>query len=604
MKVVNAKGSVAEPKFLFLKQLREINSNVPRVAGFKKFMCRWYPLVIMRTLTAISAPVAVMVLNPDLDEGLDDTDMIVFSIVGILNIFGRLTPFATKYCIDEFKEKLQEEQATKVVQKVFEMQHGAILTTPTGEFSQILSKVFRNLDVLLPSLYGDIIPMIIETLVAVVFICVGYGFIGAIQLALFLVYTLLSYRAAQAKAERNKEFMTALFSEWGKIVSVAGSYERAHFFNNVEHEVNVARTSFEKMGSKIKAVSRGEHKEAMVLQTVSLTITAVFLGVVLAALGDEVGGLERAALAFYFFTYIGSLDVYAIGISNLRTGVLEYQTFNEFVNRRSEVKDEEGAVDLEVKENPAIEFENVSFKYGEKTILDDVSFKIEGGGTLGIVGSSGCGKSTIMRLLLRFYRPSNGIIKVDGVDISKVKSESLRRLFSVVTQDAALQNASIRDNIGYGKMGSSDDDILDAAKSAELHLKESEGGKGENGEGEDNDLTLDKICGEKGAKLSGGQQQRVALARAMLKKTRIYLLDEPTTGLDGVVARKLQGTLLGLSKNATTVMITHHLEDLKSATHILYLDSGKIVEEGAFNELMKAKGIFYQQVQARKLSVA
>jgi len=501
MKVVNAKGSVAEPKFLFLKQLREINSNVPRVAGFKKFMCRWYPLVIMRTLTAISAPVAVMVLNPDLDEGLDDTDMIVFSIVGILNIFGRLTPFATKYCIDEFKEKLQEEQATKVVQKVFEMQHGAILTTPTGEFSQILSKVFRNLDVLLPSLYGDIIPMIIETLVAVVFICVGYGFIGAIQLALFLVYTLLSYRAAQAKAERNKEFMTALFSEWGKIVSVAGSYERAHFFNNVEHEVNVARTSFEKMGSKIKAVSRGEHKEAMVLQTVSLTITAVFLGVVLAALGDEVGGLERAALAFYFFTYIGSLDVYAIGISNLRTGVLEYQTFNEFVNRRSEVKDEEGAVDLEVKENPAIEFENVSFKYGEKTILDDVSFKIEGGGTLGIVGSSGCGKSTIMRLLLRFYRPSNGIIKVDGVDISKVKSESLRRLFSVVTQDAALQNASIRDNIGYGKMGSSDDDILDAAKSAELHLKESEGGKGENGEGEDNDLTLDKICGEKGAKL-------------------------------------------------------------------------------------------------------
>ena len=132
------------------------------------------------------------------------------------------------------------------------------------------------------------------------------------------------------------------------------------------------------MGSKIKAVSRGEHKEAMLLQTVSLTITAFFLGVVLAALGDDVGGLERAALAFYFFTYISSLDVYALAISNLRTGVLEYQTFNEFVNRRSEVKDEQGAIDLEVNENPAIEFENVSFKYGDKTILDDVSFKVGG----------------------------------------------------------------------------------------------------------------------------------------------------------------------------------------------------------------------------------
>lgn len=134
MKVVNGaaeKVPNSNPKFLFLKQLREINSNVPQVSGFKKFICRWYPLVVLRTVTAISFPVAVMVLDPDLDD-LDSTDMIVLSIVGILNIFGRLTPFATKYCIDEFKEKLQEEQATKVVEKVFDMQHGAILTTPTG----------------------------------------------------------------------------------------------------------------------------------------------------------------------------------------------------------------------------------------------------------------------------------------------------------------------------------------------------------------------------------------------------------------------------------------------------------------------------------------
>jgi len=111
--------------------------------------------------------------------------------------------------------------------------------------------------------------------------------------------------------------------------------------------------------------------------------------------------LVAAALAFYFFTFISSLDGYALGISNLRTAVLEYQTFNEFVNRRSEVKDKEDAVEFGKRENPTIEFASVSFTYGGKTILDNVSFKIEGGGTLGIVGSSGCGKSTIMRLLLR-----------------------------------------------------------------------------------------------------------------------------------------------------------------------------------------------------------
>ena len=199
------------------------------------------------------------------------------------------------------------------------------------------------------------------------------------------------------------------------------------------------------------------------------------------------------------------------------------------------------------------------------------------------------GKSTILRLLLRFYRQSSGTITVDGHDITKVTGESLRRLFSVVTQDAQLFNASIRDNIAYGNMGSGDAEILAAAKLAELDLDSGDG-----------DLSLDKICGEKGAKLSGGQQQRVSLARAMLKNGTIYLLDEPTTGLDGVVAKQLQVTLDKLSTNATSICITHHLEDLRAAHHIIYLDSGKIVERGTYEELMAADGVFATQVAARK----
>lgn len=177
-----------------------------------------------------------------------------------------------------------------------------------------------------------------------------------------------------------------------------------------------------------------------------------------------------------------------------------------------------------------------------------------------------------------------------------VSGDSLRNLFSVVTQDAALFNASIRDNIGYGKMGSSDEDILKAAGLAELTLKETSS----SASGGEEDLSLDKVCGEKGGKLSGGQQQRVSLARAMLKKGTIYLLDEPTTGLDGVVARSLQKTLDELSTEATSICITHHLEDLKNVGQIIYLDGGKVVERGNFAELMKLKGTFYEQVEARK----
>ena len=168
-------------------------------------------------------------------------------------------------------------------------------------------------------------------------------------------------------------------------------------------------------------------------------------------------------------------------------------------------------------------------------------------------------------------------------------SSSLRRLFSVVTQEADLFNATVRENIAYGKQGSTDESIVRAAALAELSI-------GKPGD----DVTLDKVCGEKGAKLSGGQQQRVALARAMLKNGTIYLLDEPTTGLDGVVAKQLQKTLDTLSTHATTICVTHHLGDLRKANQIIYLEKGKIVQRGTFDELVASDGIFANQVKARE----
>jgi ABC-type multidrug transport system fused ATPase/permease subunit len=501
-----------------------------------------------------------------------------------------------------------------VVAKLFHLQHDSMLSTPTGEFVQLISKVFRNLDTLLPALYGSILPLFAEVAVAVVFIGVAYGPIALAQLGLFVAFSGIAYSAAGKKAQRNKDMMTALLSEWGKIMATAGSYERAHFFDNVDFEVAGARESFEKIGTKITAVSSGEHLESMALTGVSLTCT---VGFILLLPSTGAAGLELAALAFYFITFIGSLEPYALGVSNLRSAVFEYQAFGEFLNRLSDVSDVPSAVALKPTKNPTIEFKGVSFSYGGRVILDDVSFRVEGGHTLGLVGSSGCGKSTVLRLLLRFYRPTKGLIEVDGVDIRVATGASLRRLFSVVTQDAALFNGTIRENIGYGKMGSTDGQVLAAARLAELHLAGQTapplpvaegagagsivgGAAGAELAEQGNDLTLDKACGEKGAKLSGGQQQRVALARAMLKNGTIYLLDEPTTGLDGVVAKQLQATLDSLSASATTLCITHHLEDLRHAHGIVYLDQGRVVERGTFESLMEAKGAFFRQVQARK----
>lgn len=572
----------AAPEFKFVPLLLDVLANVRAVNGYTCFLVKFSILELIRMLGAFSLVIYAYILQDFLD--LSTGQIVIFAVIGVLSILSRLIPIYNLKILDDLKMQLSISQATTLMAKIFELEHNAMLGTPTGEFAQLISKVYMNVDKLLPAFYGNIVPVAVETAIAVIFFGVAFGWIAVVQLVMFLVYTFAAYRAAEKAADRNKNMMAAMFSSWSKILDTASSYERAHFFDNVDYEVEKSNKTFSYMGAKMLAVTSGAHTSRATLTSISLLITGGFIALLTLAV-DGITEFELAALIFYYFMFVSRLDEYAAAITELRSGLLEYQTLNAFITRRSGVIDVPDAIELGLDKNPTIEFKNVTFSYGGKTILDDISFRVEGGHTLGLVGSSGCGKSTIMRLLLRFYRQSSGTISINGHDITKVTGRSLRRLFSVVTQDSQLFNQSIRDNIAYGKLGASDEEIIHAAKLAELQIGE-------------NDLTLDKVIGEKGAKLSGGQQQRVALARAMIKNGTIYLLDEPTTGLDRIVAKQLQTTLDGLSTHSTTITITHHLDDLKNANQILYLEEGKIIERGTYSELLEQQGAFFQQTQA------
>ncbi|KAH8056637.1 heme-transporting ATPase [Aureococcus anophagefferens] len=556
-KAADAKDAAppAPPPFRFFQEflplLRDIHAMVVALPGYGPFLAKYGALQVVRLATALSPLVAARLLRRADFDDLSPAQYAALGCVGAINVLGRLAPFASAEAVDALKESLQITQATAVVAKLFELPHDAMLSTPTGEFVQLIAKVFRNLDTLLPALYGAILPVAVETLCAVGFVAYVYGWIAAVLLGLFLAYSKVAYAAAgssrRKKAERNKNMMMAMLSEWGKILATAQSYERAHVFGNVGHEVATVRGAFARIGDRITALSRLEHREGLSLTFLTLTTTLGFLALVSAA---DVRGtaVERVALMFYLFIYIGGFDPYAVGFSNLRAAVFEYQTFHAFVAKLSDVADAPGAAPIARRPRPSIEFRNVSFSYGGRAILDDVSFACERGQTVGLVGASGCGKSTVLRLLLRFYRPSSGSIFVDGKDVHRdITGDSLRALFSVVTQDAQIFNGSIRDNIAYGKLGATDDEILAAARAAELVL-------------DAGDLTLDKDCGEKGAKLSGGQQQRVSLARAILKSG----------------------------------------SDLRAADQILYLDGGRVVERGSYDSLMEQRGAFFDQVNARR----
>lgn len=228
----------------------------------------------------------------------------------------------------------------------------------------------------------------------------------------------------------------------------------------------------------------------------------------------------------------------------------------------------------------AVRFEQVSFGYDPSyRILKSLDFYVEPGQQIALVGPSGSGKSTLVSLILRLYDPVEGRILIDGEDIRNYKLDSLRQQISVVMQDSVLFAASIRDNITYGRLGSSDQDVERAARLANAH---------------DFIMALplgyDTILGERGGSLSGGQRQRIAIARAAIRHSPIVILDEPTTGLDSASEHLVNEALKRLTRGSTTFLISHNLRAVEDADRILYVEQGNILEQGTHRELMQKSG--------------
>jgi len=254
----------------------------------------------------------------------------------------------------------------------------------------------------------------------------------------------------------------------------------------------------------------------------------------------------------------------------------------EILNRKPLIQDRPDAVDISGSTGD-IEIENVTFRYrpGLPAALRGIDLHIEPGRYYALVGSSGAGKSTILSLLLRFYEPEGGVIKLDGRDINAIKQNSLREQIGMVSQETFLFHDSILNNIRYGRMDATKEEVLEAAKQAYAHdfiMLQPNG--------------YETVIGDKGCLLSGGQQQRVSIARALLKNAPVLLLDEAMSALDSEAEREIQAALDRLSEGRTVIAIAHRLSTVLKADQIVVMDKGEIREMGTHRELLETSTIY------------
>lgn len=315
--------------------------------------------------------------------------------------------------------------------------------------------------------------------------------------------------------------------------------------------------------------------------------TLVFGGYLIAKGQMQVGDLAMYAL--YIGIFVSPIQILVELVEMIQKGLSGFRRFLDVMETEPEILDSPDATDLSCIQG-FVSYEDVSFHYSDDNtpVLSHVSFQIPAGKSIALVGPSGSGKTTICSLLPRFYDTTGGRITIDGKDIRTLTLQSLRSQIGLVQQDVYLFSGTIRENIAYGKPDASMEEIIDAAKKANIHTFVSELPDG-----------YDTFVGERGTRLSGGQKQRISIARVFLKNPPILILDEATSALDNESERWIQQSLQELSKNRTTITIAHRLSTIRNADEILVVSDNQISERGTHKELLNLGGIYahYYEMQ-------
>ncbi|MBP6005460.1 ABC transporter ATP-binding protein [Candidatus Saccharibacteria bacterium] len=494
-----------------------------------------------------------------------------------LNFLWRIAEFVSDRLVVRVSKSLSQDSFDKLIAQSYQF----FTDQFAGSLVNRYKRFFKNYRVIYKEFVFNILSMmtrIVSAAVVVAFASLTIGVVFAIWVMVFSVIMVYLYRSSSGYADKVIEedtITTGILSDNltnALTIKAFGSseYEERRFARVVDRQLT-AYLGYWKRSNILRFI-----------QVIGLSLfetLVLYLTVVAVSRGSL--SLAMAILMQFYFRRVFS-DLWDLGklIEGIEQALHESWEMLEVIDLVPDILDKEGALSEGVSRGK-IEFSKVGFSYNgeQESIFSDFSLLIKPGEKVGLVGPSGGGKSTVIKLIQRFYDIDSGSIKVDGVDVRDYRQEYLRQSIAYVPQDTSLFHRSLSDNIRYGNREVNDRQVVEVSKlaHADNFIRNFQDG-------------YDSMVGERGLKLSGGQRQRVAIARAMLIDSPILLLDEATSALDSKSEKYISESLIRLMKNRTTVVIAHRLSTIKQMDRIIYIDSGEIIEEGSHDQLIARKG--------------
>jgi len=464
------------------------------------------------------------------------------------------------------------------------------LNRQTGALAKYIDRGTKGIDFLLRYVLFNVVPTFFEIFLVSVILFYLYGpWYAVITLTTIGLYSYLTFQITEWRNAFRKRMNQADNDISTKMIDSLLNFETVKYFNNESYEFNRLDKSLEDY-----ELAANQSRHSLSLLNIAQTFI-IMLGItimlVMSAFGIKNGDIDIGGFVIinaYMLQLYQPLNFLGSVYREIRQALTDMENMFSLLEVSQISKD--NLDDIPQSNVAEIRFDKVSFDYDiRRTIIKNISFTVPNGKKVAIVGPTGAGKSTISRLLFKFYNPKEGGIYINNININKVSQESLRKIIGVVPQDTVLFNETIYYNIAYGNTDATKEEIINAAKNADIHNFISTLPDG-----------YKTIVGERGLKLSGGEKQRVAIARTILKNPRIFFFDEATSALDTSTEKEIQKNLENISKYKTTLIIAHRLSTAANADHIIVLDKGIIIEQGTHKSLLLEKGKYFEMWEKQK----